>query len=150
LTNSAALTFVGTAPAGTTVALFAQSAVDLTPLPMGQAVSDGSGAWQITANRPADGRYAISVRDSGGSRRVGQVTSLTTVVVDTLAPRITLASYNKKSGQVTVSFADPVGLDLGSLATSSFVARMGKGAKSPALKVSGFQRVGTQGVVFTV
>jgi hypothetical protein len=146
ITDSAALTFVGTAPAGTTVTLFAQSAADSTPLMIGQGVSDGTGHWQITANRPADGDYAISVRYSGGASGFGQVTPLTTIVVDTVAPRITAATYNRKSGQVTVTFEDPLGLDQASLAPSNFVARM----KGAALTVSGFQRVGTQEVMFTV
>jgi hypothetical protein len=66
-----------------------------------------------------------------------------------VAPRITTATYNRKSGQVIVTFEDPIGLDLASLASSSFVARM-KGAKSAALALSGFQRVGTQEVMFTL
>jgi hypothetical protein len=146
ITDSATLTFVGTAPSGTTVALFAQSAADITPLMIGQGVSDGSGHWQIMANRPADGTYAISVRYSGGASGFGQVTPLTTIVVDTVAPRITTATYNRKSGQVIVTFEDPIGLDPASLAASNFVARMGKGP----LTVSGFQRVGTEEVMFTV
>jgi hypothetical protein len=128
------------------VALFAQSAADITPLMIGQAVSDGTGHWQITAKRPADGDYAISVRYSGGASGFGQVTPLTTIVVDTVAPRIMGATYNRKSGQVIVTFEDPLGLDQASLAPSNFVTRM----KGAALTVSGFQRVGTREVMFTV
>jgi hypothetical protein len=151
ITHSATVTFVGTAPAGTTVQLFAQRSAELTPLMIGQTASDATGHWQVSASRPDDGSYAISARYSGGESGFGQVSPLTSIVVDTLAPRITAATYNKKSGQVTVTFADSTGLDLASLATSTyFVARMGKGAKSPPLTLAGFQRVGTQQVTFTV
>jgi hypothetical protein len=146
ITNSDSPTFVGTAPPGTMVALFAQRSVDSAPLMVGQGVSNGTGNWQVTANLPADGSYAISVRYSGGSSGFGQATPLTTIVVDTVAPRITTATYNRKSGQVIVTFEDPLGLDQASLAPSNFVARM----KGAALTVSGFQRVGTAEVMFTV
>ena len=65
-------------------------------------------------------------------------------------PRITAVSYNRKTGQVTVSFDDPSGIDLASLGNSGyFVVRGGKGGKSSGLKVTGFHRMGTQ-VMFTV
>jgi hypothetical protein len=147
--NSPTPTFVGTAPPGTIVELFAQRAVDSTPLMIGRGVSDDTGKWSVAANLPADGSYAISVRYSGGSSGSGQQSPLTTIAVDTVAPRITNATYKPKSGLVTVTFADPIGLDPASLASSYFMARM-KGARSPALTMSGFQRVGTQEVMFTV
>ena len=149
-TNDATPTFAGTAPAGTTVQLFAQSQVDSTPVLIGSGVTDAAGNWQITANHLADGTYAISARFSGGASGFGQVTPLTQIVIETVAPRITAASYNHKTGQVTIIFNDPAGIDPASLANPAFfVARTGKGAKSPALKISGFQSAGTQ-VTFTV
>jgi hypothetical protein len=149
-TNHATPTFIGTAPAGTTVQIFAQRPVDSTPVLIGSGVTDGTGHWQITANHLDDGAYAISASFSGGASGSGQVTPLTQVVIETVAPRITGASYSKKTGKVTITFDDAAGIDPASLANAAFfVARPGKGAKKQAVKVSGFQRSGTQ-VTFTV
>ena len=78
------------------------------------------------------------------------MTPLTQIVIETVAPQITAASYNHKTGMVTITFNDPAGINPASLANPAFfVARSGKGAKGPALKISGFQSTGTQ-VTFTV
>jgi hypothetical protein len=150
ITAAATLVFVGTAPPGLTVQVFAQAQVQSQPLMIGQGVADASGNWQITAEHLVDGPYAISARYSGGASGSVQVTPLSQVVIDSSGPRVTAATYASRTRQVTVTFSDPGwdSLDLNSLATSRFfVARMSK--NSPALTLSNFQRVGNT-VTFTV
>jgi hypothetical protein len=150
ITNDATPTFVGTAPPGTIVQLFAQSRVSSTPMLIGTGVADASGNWQITAAHLGDNTYAISTRFTEGDSGSVQVTPLTQVVIETVAPRIMAVSYNHNTGKMTITFDDSSGIDPKSLANPAFfVARNGKTARSPLLKISAFQRAGTQ-VTFTV
>jgi hypothetical protein len=65
-----------------------------------------------------------------------------------VGPRVTSATYNKKTGRVTLTFSDPMGLDMATLSNLSFfVARSGK--TSPPLTISKFLAAGTL-VTFTV
>jgi hypothetical protein len=77
-----------------------------------------------------------------------QVTPLTQIVIDTMGPRVTSVTYNKKTGLVTVTFSDPMGIDLATLANPAFF--VARGSKTgPALKIANFQHAGNQ-VTFTV
>jgi hypothetical protein len=147
ITNDATPTFVGTAPPGTQVQLVAQTAsTAAASLPIGQGTTDSSGHWQITASHLPDGDYDIIAEFSINGSSSVQVTPVAQIVIDTVGPRVTSATYNKKSGLVTVTFSDPMGLDPMSLANPSFfVARSGKAV----LKVANFQHTATQ-VTFTV
>jgi hypothetical protein len=149
ITNNTTPLFTGTAPSGTVVELFAQPAgATSAPVLIGQTTADGSGQWQITAAHLSDGTYAISASFAAGSNGAAQVVPLGQVVIDTVGPRVTAATYNKKTGQVTLSFSDPMGLDMATLANLSFfVARSSK--TSPPLTISRFQQAGTL-VTFTV
>jgi hypothetical protein len=150
ITNNTTPTFAGTAPPGTTVQLFGQRQLDSTPVMLGQGISDATGQWQITVSHQDDGTYAISARFSGGTSGFGQVTPLTPIVIKTVGPRIVVATYNRKTGQVAINFENTSDIDLASLTNPAFfVARNGKKAKSPVLKLVNFQRVGTQ-ITFTV
>jgi hypothetical protein len=147
ITDDATPTFVGTAPQGTTVELFAQSGVSSKPMRIGTTVVDASGNWKITATHLDDNTYAISTRFTAGDSGSVQVTPLTQVVIETVAPRITNVAY--KSGKVTIAFNAPAGFNPGSLTDSQLYVARTKGAKSPPLKVSGIQQAVTQ-VTFTV
>jgi hypothetical protein len=149
VTNAATPTFVGTAPPGTTVQLFAQSEVSSAPVLIGTAVADPSSHWQIMANHLADATYAISARFSGGASGFGQVTPLTQISIETVAPRITAISYSRNTGKVTITFDAPAGFNPAKLTNPAFYVARTKGANSPLLKISGIQRVGMQ-VTFTV
>src|SRR5207248_395151 len=96
LTNRATPSFAGTAPPGTTVQLFARRSDQGTPVLIGQGVTDASGHWQITANHLGDGPYAINARFFKGAVGSDLATPLTQIVIDTVAPRITAATYNRK------------------------------------------------------
>jgi hypothetical protein len=129
------------------VQLFARRSDQATAVPIGEGVTDASGHWRIMASRLGDGTYAITVRLSGSD----QMTRLTQVIVDTVAPRITAGTYNRKTGRVTVSFDDPTGLDPDSLANPAFfVVKAGKGSKSGTLMITGLKRIGAQEVTFSV
>jgi hypothetical protein len=149
ITNDATPTFVGTAPPGTTVQLFAQSQVDSTPMLIGTGVTDPSDNWQITAAHLGDSTYAISARFTEGDSGFVQVTPLTQIVIETVAPRITNVAYSSKSGKVTITFDAPAGFNPASLTNSALYVARTKGPKSPPLKVSGIQQIGMQ-VTFTV
>jgi hypothetical protein len=148
ITNVATPQFVGTAPAGTLVQLYTTAAGGATaPQLIGQATADGSGQWQITASRLSDGTYTISAGFTPAGGGATQVTPLTQIVIDTVGPRITAASYNRKTGQVTLTFSGPMSLDAARLSNPAFyVARSGKGL----LTVSKLQRVGASEVTFVV
>jgi sugar lactone lactonase YvrE len=150
ITNGATLLFTGTAPAGTTVQLLAQVAGSgSTPAMVGQTTSDGTGHWQIAAAHQSDGTYNIFAAFTAPGSTAAQVTPLTEIVIDSVAPRITAVTYNKKKGVVTITFDDPTGLDLASLTNPAFfIARSTK--NSPVLKLTGLQRLGTNQVTFTV
>jgi hypothetical protein len=144
ITNVATPQFVGTAPAGTLVQLYADAAASQL---IGQTTADGSGTWQITASHLSDGTYTISAGFTPAGGGATQVTPLTQIVIDTVGPRITAASYNRKTGQVTLSFSDPMGLDAARLTNPAFyVTRSGKGV----LTVSKLQQVGGNEVTFVV
>jgi hypothetical protein len=77
-----------------------------------------------------------------------ETTPLGQIVIATEGPRVALATYNHETGQVTVTFEDPVGLDLKSLSNPAFfLARSGK--KSGVLTIANLQRSSNQ-VTFTV
>jgi hypothetical protein len=149
ITNDATPLFVGTAPPGTLVRLIADTASTAAlAVALGQGTTDDTGHWQIKASHLPDGSYTVSAEFSMPGSDSVQVTPLTQIVIDTMGPRVTSVTYNKKKGLVTVTFSDPMGIDIATLANQAFF--VARGSKTgPALKISNFQHTGTQ-VTFTV
>jgi hypothetical protein len=133
-------TVTGTAPAGTTIKLFAQASNQSTPSQIGQTTANSNGQWSITAGTPlADGTYVFSMNVVSSDGSVLPST-LGTVVIDTTAPDVTAVTYNKKTGQVSITFQDsgPSGFDLSSLRNlANYAARTGKSARSRAYQIGG-------------
>jgi hypothetical protein len=153
LTNVATPTFAGTAPAGTTVQLFAKRSDQSAPVSIGQTVADGSGSWRLTTSHLDDGSYAISAKFIGGGAGAGagQSTPLTRIVIDSVAPRVVGVAYNRMTGVVTVMFDDPTGLNLTTLTSpGADTARRGKGKRAPAIKIRGLHALDSRTVAFTV
>ncbi len=86
-----------------------------------EAGSDGS--WSITANKLAQGTYAITAQaiDQFGQTTSPIKTLVPNLVVDTAPPVITSLSFNRFDGTLTVTFQDNLsGMDLRSITNSSF------------------------------
>ena len=66
--------------------------------------------WQIMASHLPDGAYDIVAEFSINGSSSVQVTTLTQIVIDTVGPTVTAATYNRRTGQVTLTFSDPMGL----------------------------------------
>jgi hypothetical protein len=110
--------FSGTAPAFSTVQLFARPAnVDVNE-PLAYAIANSSGNWTLATGPLADGFYTVTavVTSPGGFPSQPQPTSNNgSVVVDTQAPKVVSVRYNG-GNQVTVLFSDATsGMSLASL-----------------------------------
>lgn len=126
VTNVAQPNFQGTAQALTTIQLFAAPAGTMSYTLVGQASSDGSGAWSITTNLLADGKYTIQAREIDPS---GNLIATTTIlpnsgqgplVIDTVGPRVTSLALDRLHGQINVGFSDNLsGLDPAELNNSA-------------------------------
>jgi hypothetical protein len=151
LTNDATPTYVGTAPPGTTVQLFAKRSDQGSPNPVGQTVSDGAGNWSLSLPRLNDGQYEISADFVGGQSGAGQPTPLGSVTIDTTPPKVCSVSYNAKTGVVTVIYTDAYGIDAASIINPvNYDARAGSAAHSHAYQETEFHMATPQSIVFTV
>ena len=114
--------FVGTTEPNAIVRLFARSADLGTTTALGETIAGGDGVWQFTSLPLADGSYSIlgvAIPTTGSPYPAA---SLTTVQVDTVAPRVVSAVYQPETGMVTVTIRDDrSGLDpLGLSSKSAF------------------------------
>jgi hypothetical protein len=126
VTNVAQPNFYGTAQALTTIQLFAAPAGTSNYTLVGQASSDGSGAWSITTSLLADGQYTVEAREIDPS---GNLIATTTIlpnsgqgplVIDTVGPRVTDLNLDRLHGQINVGFSDNLsGLDPAELNNSA-------------------------------
>jgi uncharacterized protein (TIGR03118 family) len=118
--------FIGTASQpDATISLYATSAGSTTPMLIGTGSSDASGAWNITTNQSlADGSYAITAvaADSSGQTFSSSTTVVPDLVIDTVGPKVTGVSVDRKRGRIVVTFEDfggfnntGVGLDMASV-----------------------------------
>ncbi len=100
-----------------------------TPILIGTGTSDAAGAWNITANQSlTDGSYAITAvaADSSGQTVSSTTTIVPDLVIDTVGPKVTAVSIDRKSRLIAVTFQDyggsnnaGVGLDMASLADAA-------------------------------
>jgi hypothetical protein len=91
------------------VFLYATPSGSVTRTLLGQASSDGNGAWSITSGTAlADGSYTISAQatDSSG-HTLSDVTTITqNLVIDTVGPKVTGINFDRIHGQVQITFQD--------------------------------------------
>ena len=100
-------TFRGTAELSDIVTLTAIRAGVGTPILIGTVQSGADGTWSITTVPLLDGTYTVTANaaDAAGRPSTFPVT-FSTLVIDTVAPRITGVSLNPKLGKVFVTFQD--------------------------------------------
>ena len=100
-------TFRGTSELSDIVTLTATRAGLGIPILIGTTRAGADGTWSITTVPLLDGSYKItaSAADSAGHPSTFPVT-FPTLVIDTVAPRITGVSLNPKLGKVFITFQD--------------------------------------------
>ena len=105
------------------VTLYAQ-APGGTPALIGQGVSNANDAWSITANQAlADGSYVITAVavDAAGVTIGATTTIVPNLVIDTVGPVITAATFDRFTDTVTVTYQDNLsGLASASIANGAF------------------------------
>ncbi len=105
------------------VTLFAQASGG-TPVVIGQGVSNANDAWSITANQAlATGTYVITAVavDSAGFVHSATTTIVPDLVIDTVAPVITAATFDRFTDTLTVTYQDNLsGLALASVTNGAF------------------------------
>ncbi len=128
ITNVNQPTFTGTAPAGSTVQLFAQAA-GAGPVLVGGTTAGPGGNWTLTVGPLADGTYTISATTTDGAGRTSLPTPLLSsdlrgpLVIDTVGPRITGVPVAPRIGQIWVYYRDDrSGMDRASLTDASSYA----------------------------
>jgi hypothetical protein len=105
-----------------TVKLYAQPAAGGGRFLIGQAGTDATGFWSITANQAlADGSYAITAIavDSSGHTISNTTTIVPNLVIDTVGPKVAGLVFKPLKGQIQITFQDyggpggaGVGMDL--------------------------------------
>jgi hypothetical protein len=113
ITNVVQPNFLGTTnQPNATVTLYATASGSSTPVVIGQGVSNANDAWSITSNPAlADGSYQITAIavDSAGQTISNTTTIVSSLVIDTVGPKVTDVVFNRLQGNITVSFQDSGG-----------------------------------------
>jgi len=103
ITNVPRPNFYGVTQPYANVTLFANG------IQVGQAEAASDGYWTITSNALADATYAITataVDQFGLTKTTSPVTIVPSLVIDTVGPRVTAASYNRLTDTATFTFED--------------------------------------------
>lgn len=104
-------TFIGTAGPGSIVTLLVVPSSGGTITPYGTAVTDAAGNWTINVPLFPDGTYNVSASAVGEDGSTAS-SPLGTVIIDTVAPVVTAAQFQRGVGLVTLGFRDGLsGLD---------------------------------------
>jgi uncharacterized protein (TIGR03118 family) len=124
ITNVVQPNFLGTtSEPNATVTLFAEAAGG-TVVVIGQGVSNANDAWSITANHAlATGNYVITAvaKDSAGFTISPTTTIVSNLVIDTVAPVITSATFDRFTDTLTVTYQDNLsGLAFASVTNGAF------------------------------
>ncbi len=102
ITSDNTPTFIGTGPANVAVEIF--DGVDL----IASTTSDTSGNWSITTPALSDGVHSITGRTFDGVA-LSNASPALSITVDTLAPSITVSSYDRDLTQrVTLAFDEAI------------------------------------------
>ena len=127
ITNVNQPTFIGTAPPGSTVQLFAQAAGG-GPVLVGGTTAGPGGDWTLTVGPLADGTYTISATTTDQAGQTSLPTPLLSsdsrpLVIDTVGPRITGVPVAPRIGRIWVySRDDRAGMDQASLTDAAHYA----------------------------
>ena len=126
ITSDTTPTFAGNTTPGTTVEVFA-APLGSTTLPGNFMIAIGSanaaGYWTATVvNAPlVDGSYKIAAAAVDSAGNVITTESIGTIVIDTVGPVITAASFNRFDATLTVTYQDNLsGLAGASIANGAF------------------------------
>ncbi|MBF9222993.1 Ig-like domain-containing protein [Hymenobacter ruricola] len=98
LTNNATPTYLGTAPAGSTVAVY----VDGNATPIGTTPADGAGAWSLA--QPTDltqGSHTVRATAQSPGAAVSASSATITFTVDSVPPTVDISSAAGPSGSST-------------------------------------------------
>jgi hypothetical protein len=106
-----------------------------SPLPIGTAQTSNNGAWDIVSNVALPSNtYAITataVDQFGVTKTAAPVTIMPNLVIDTVGPVVTAASFNRLDATLTVTFQDPLaGMDMDSMCDGQFYQLIGKQLES--------------------
>jgi subtilisin family serine protease/subtilisin-like proprotein convertase family protein len=141
------LVLSGQADGLSTVNVYAQSVGSTTLVPVGTASADGTGAWRLTTSALADGSYELFARatDAAGDP-ASALTALTTAgggstfTIDTAAPRIAAAVYDRAAKGFRIQYADGLsgitGAGSGMLNASNYVLTLGNRRPATATSVT--------------
>ncbi|MFO0890701.1 MAG: Ig-like domain-containing protein [Isosphaeraceae bacterium] len=103
ITNINQPNFYGTSEPFSDVVLYANGSL------IGQAEANSDGAWSITSNLLSDGSYAITAQaidQFGVTTTPTPVTIVPALVIDTIAPRMTYAAFDRMIGTAYYTFQD--------------------------------------------
>jgi hypothetical protein len=125
ITNVTTPMFVGTSAPGAIISVYA------SPSGSGQmpgnliatGVTNAAGSWTATdlLSPLAQGSYTITATTTNPAGGPPATASLGTILIDTVGPVVTNASFNRFTGQMTITFQDNLsGLDQRSLANGAF------------------------------
>jgi hypothetical protein len=117
VTDNNTPTFSGVATPGYVVAIMAQADGADAPVQVGQTTAAADGTWSSVTNTLSDGGYTFYVRAFSADNPFfsAQTTPMGRVVIETSGPRVANIVYNAKQGTFNVTYADAVGLNMGSL-----------------------------------
>ena len=124
ITNVVQPNFLGTTnQPDATVTLFAESAGGV-PFVIGRGVSNANDAWSITSTLAlATGNYTITAvaTDAAGFTTSATTTIVSDLIIDTVAPVITAATFDRFTDTLTVTYQDNLsGLAIASITNSAF------------------------------
>jgi hypothetical protein len=130
-------TFMGTAPAGSTVTVYANAKV------LGQTVALSDGTWSFTVTHAmSDGKYDIAARVTDSDGRVSGMSGSARIVVDTAAPKVSAAAVALPLGlfdmpRDPVAFLGKVSPSLSGITDASYTLRdsSGRVAASGSIKI---------------
>jgi hypothetical protein len=121
-------TFNGTAMPYAIVELFGRRSDQAQPVPLGQAIADANGAWNVTVGALPDGPYTFSVTQTPPTGLPTTMVALspTSVIIDTIPPFVVAAHSDQGLGLFTVVLRDLItGLDTASLTNPANYALLG-------------------------
>ena len=113
-------TFIGTASPYSIVTVYSRRLDQAQPVALGQAIASAVGAWHFTViGALPDGVYDVAVAETPTANQPGPLTALTPggrLVIDTTPPVAVSASFDPRTGFVSVIFRDQLsGVDSMSL-----------------------------------
>ena len=121
VTDNSTPTFSGTATPGDVVAVMALIDGGSAPVQVAQTIAAGDGSWRVATNSLSQGGYTFYVKSFNASNPyfTAQTAVMGRVFIETSGPQVSNVTYNAKQGVFDVTYIDAVGLNLGSLLSTS-------------------------------